>query len=150
MKYEFRVHPGAPASAIRLAYAGADGLAVATTAASRSRPRSARCRTPRRSPTRSSTAGACRWRAATTSVARGQFGFRLGAYQADRDLVIDPGIQFTTFLGGIGHEIGNGIVSDAAGNSYIAGTTQSPDFPTTSARSAARARPTTRTSSSPS
>ena len=49
----------------------------------------------------------------------------------DRDLIIDPGIQYTTFLGGGGDEIGAGIAVDAAGNAYVAGTTQSPDFPTT-------------------
>ena len=42
-----------------------------------------------------------------------------------------PGIQFTTFLGGGANEIGAGIGVDGAGNSYIGGTTQSPDFPTT-------------------
>ena len=61
----------------------------------------------------------------------GHFAFRVGAYRHDRDLVIDPGVQFTTFLGGAGDDSGNGIAVDAAGNSYVTGTTQSPDFPTT-------------------
>ena len=40
-------------------------------------------------------------------------------------------MQYTTFLGGNSAEIGVGIVVDSAGNAYVAGTTQSPDFPTT-------------------
>ena len=60
-------------------------------------------------------------------------GIRVPAcgYRPDRELIIDPGIRYTTFLGGASHEIGAGIAVDAAGNAYIAGTTQSPNFPTT-------------------
>ena len=54
-----------------------------------------------------------------------------GSYRRDRELVIDPGVEYTTFLGGASHEIGAGIAVDAAGNAYVVGTTQSPDFPTT-------------------
>jgi hypothetical protein len=60
------------------------------------------------------------------------YGFRVGAnYRADQDLIIDPGVQFSTFLGGSSEETPAGIVVDAAGNSYVVGTTQSPDYPTT-------------------
>jgi uncharacterized protein (TIGR03437 family) len=38
---------------------------------------------------------------------------------------------YSTFLGGIYDEYGQGIAVDAAGNAYVAGITQSPDFPTT-------------------
>ncbi|MFL5363948.1 MAG: SBBP repeat-containing protein [Myxococcales bacterium] len=62
----------------------------------------------------------------------GRFAFTLGKnYDRGRELVIDPGIQFTTFLGGSADDDGAGIAFDANGNSYIAGTTQSADFPTT-------------------
>ena len=63
---------------------------------------------------------------------RDRFAFATGDnYDRTRELIIDPGIQYTTFLGGGGDEIGAGIVVDSAGNAYIGGTTQSPDFPTT-------------------
>src|SRR4051812_41787597 len=131
LKYEFLVHPGGRPDAIRLAYTGADGLAVGgdgslaiATALGTLRdqaPIAYQERDGARVPVPSGYA----------LGGGGQFGFRLGAYRGDRDLVIDPGIQFTTFIGGSSHEIGNGIVSDGAGNAYVAGTTQSPDFPTT-------------------
>ena len=60
-----------------------------------------------------------------------RFAFSVGRHQHGHELVIDPGIQFTTFLGGNSNEIGAGIAVDASGNSYISGTTQSPNFPTT-------------------
>src|SRR3954451_17260696 len=60
-----------------------------------------------------------------------RFAFAVDSYRPGHDLIIDPGIQFTTFLGGNSHEVGAGIAVDASGNSYIGGTTQSPNFPTT-------------------
>jgi hypothetical protein len=64
-------------------------------------------------------------------VSRHRVGFAVGRYRHDRDLIIDPGIQYTTFLGGSSHETGAGIAVDGNGNAYVVGTTQSPDFPTT-------------------
>src|SRR5439155_43034 len=66
------------------------------------------------------------------SGAQEGFGFAVGAgYRPDHELIIDPGVQYSTFLGGSSHELAAGIKVDAAGNAYVVGTTQSPDFPTT-------------------
>ncbi len=59
------------------------------------------------------------------------FSFAVGDYQRDHELVIDPGVQYATFLGGNSDEKPAGIAVDAGGNAYIGGTTQSPNFPTT-------------------
>jgi Tol biopolymer transport system component/photosystem II stability/assembly factor-like uncharacterized protein len=40
-------------------------------------------------------------------------------------------VGFATYLGGAGFEEANGIASDSAGNTYVAGRTMSTDFPTT-------------------
>ena len=48
---------------------------------------------------------------------------------------IDPSgsrLVYSTYLGGIGNESGNGIAVDALGNAYVAGGTNSLNFPTTS------------------
>ena len=66
------------------------------------------------------------------SLARGSYGFALeSGYDRARELIIDPGLDYSTFLGGSSAEGGAGIAVDATGNTYIVGTTQSPDFPTT-------------------
>lgn len=39
-------------------------------------------------------------------------------------------LVYGTFLGGSGGNTGNGIAIDSQGNAYVAGTTDSPDFPT--------------------
>jgi hypothetical protein len=60
-------------------------------------------------------------------------GFRLGTYDRRKPLVIDPVLVFSTFLGGSVGDVANAIATDASGNLYVAGRTQSPDFPVTAA-----------------
>jgi uncharacterized protein (TIGR03437 family) len=58
--------------------------------------------------------------------------FELAAnYDRTRPLVIDPVLDYSTFLGDTDDEQGLSIVVDSAGNAYVAGTTQSSQFPTT-------------------
>src|SRR5262249_13531360 len=61
---------------------------------------------------------------------------RVGFYAPCRDrempLVIDPGLTYSTFLGGsIGDAISGGLAVDSAGAMYVSGFTDSPDFPAT-------------------
>ena len=136
LKYEFHVHPGARPSDIRLAYAGATGLALDKKGALRIKTGLGTLRDA--PPVSYQRIAGKRVAVHSRYVLRGsgkgkapRFAFAVGSYRHDHVLIIDPGIQFTTFLGGAAHEAGNGIAVDGAGNSYIAGTTQSPDFPTT-------------------
>src|SRR5262249_13793224 len=46
-------------------------------------------------------------------------------------LVIDPVLNFSTYLGGSLGDEGDGIAVDAEGNVYVTGTTSSPDFAVT-------------------
>lgn len=58
--------------------------------------------------------------------------FELGNYDRSRELVIDPTVTFATYLGGSGEDEAYAIAVDASGNSYIAGATNSTNFPGTS------------------
>ena len=61
----------------------------------------------------------------------GSIGFELGDYDANRKLVIDPTLNYVTFLGGTGYDTAEGIAVDSSGSVYITGMTASTDFPTT-------------------
>ena len=60
-----------------------------------------------------------------------QVRFRIGSYDHRRDLVIDPALAYSTFIGGSGGDNVHGIAV-ANGNAYIVGDTLSTDYPTTS------------------
>jgi hypothetical protein len=79
------------------------------------------------SPDFPTTAGA--WR-----PAYGGAGAYAGPYGDAFATKLDPGggaLAYSTFLGGSASERGLGIAVDGAGSAYVAGTTQSADFPTT-------------------
>ena len=75
----------------------------------------------------------------------GRVRFKLAEYDRSAPLVIDPGIEYSTYLGGSSVDAGRAIAVDAAGNAYITGDTHSADFPwPTPSRAPSRAlKPTT-------
>jgi len=64
-----------------------------------------------------------------------QVGFRVGAYDPSRPLIIDPVLVYSTYLGGSNTagngDFGLGIAVDGAGSAYVTGYTYSTNFPTT-------------------
>jgi hypothetical protein len=59
---------------------------------------------------------------------RNTVGFRLDSYDRSLPLVIDPVLEFSSYLGGKKLDIGWGIALDGAGNIYVAGETLSTDL----------------------
>lgn len=56
--------------------------------------------------------------------------FEIGAYDRSRTLVIDPAIAYSTLLGGAGADAANAVAVDTQGAAYVAGFTESTNFPT--------------------
>lgn len=69
---------------------------------------------------------------------RGEVGFQVGKYDKTQQLIIDPVLVYSTFLGGADQDQGNSIAVDSSGNAYIAGQTASLNFPTGSPLQAAK------------
>jgi hypothetical protein len=132
LKYEFHVAPGADPSAIRLAYEGAGRpslgergelqIDTALGVLRDSRPRSYQQIEGKRVAVDS--------RYLLDGKAR-TFGFALGPVDPRHPLVIDPGPDYSTFLGGTSNDFGVEIAVDSGGNAYVTGQTISADFPST-------------------
>lgn len=63
--------------------------------------------------------------------ARNRVGFAIGPYDHHKELVIDPVLSYSTYLGGSGGDNGLGIAVDAAGDAFVTGATASVNFPKT-------------------
>ena len=64
-------------------------------------------------------------------LAGNSVGFEVGAYDRTRELVIDPTLIYSTYLGGSTGESVAGIAADSTGAVYVTGSTVSTDFPVT-------------------
>jgi hypothetical protein len=66
-------------------------------------------------------------------LAKDAIGFKLGGYDSSRELVVDPTLVYSTYLGGSGGCCGGdsatGIAVDSQGNAYVTGAAASTDFP---------------------
>jgi hypothetical protein len=132
LEYDFIVAPHAAVRAIRLAFPGAERVAIdrqgdlALTAAGRTlriRRPDIYQQTPRG---RKRIAGRYAFRG------RSEVGFQVAAYDRNRPLVIDPVVVYSTYLGArIDHS--SAIAVDRDGNAYITGYTYSLGFPTKNA-----------------
>ena len=131
LRYEFRLRPGAEASDIRLAYAGAEDVSLGAGGALRidtplgalrdAPPQSFQRIDGRRVPVESRYA-----------LAGDSYGFSVGRHDRGRPLVIDPSLAYSTYLGGSSSTTGLvGVAVDSAGAAYVTGDTISADFPTT-------------------
>jgi hypothetical protein len=55
--------------------------------------------------------------------------FHVGTFDRSRQLVIDPTLSYSSYLGGTNNDYGSGIAIDSSGNAYVTGQTFSTNFP---------------------
>ena len=132
LEYDFVVQPGADPSDIKLAFQGADdveaegggGLVI------RAKGFTLRHRTP---VVYQEIAGKrVEVKGRFKSVSEQVFGFEVESWNRNYALVIDPTLIYSTFLGGSGDtDTELGMAVDSAGRAYVAGYTNSVDFPIT-------------------
>jgi hypothetical protein len=145
LEFDFVIAPGADPRRIRLAFLGADSLAVGSDGSLILH--TANGEVVQRAPVvyqEAEEAGGRRRKvegryvllaaaadhreAGSQSAAR-QVALAVGRYDRARPLIIDPVLAYSTFLGGSGDDQGLGIAVDGTGNAYIAGFTNSTVFP---------------------
>jgi hypothetical protein len=68
-----------------------------------------------------------------------EYAFNVASYDRSKDLVIDPVLDYSTYLGGSGADTALAIAVDSTGAAYVTGSTFSPDFPVTGALQGASA-----------
>jgi Beta-propeller repeat len=144
MKYAFVVKPGADPNQIRLAYRGADRVAVNSEGELEvSTPEVTfndeepvsfqRSNSGRESGQEVGVEAAYRIEGRDDSGTT-VYGFQIGEYDRSRELLIDPAVLvYAGYIGGTGQDYGIGIAVDAAGNAYVTGLVDSPaeSFPVT-------------------
>ena len=59
-----------------------------------------------------------------------KISFALGKYNRHENLVIDPVLTYSSYLGGTGGEVAYSVVVDGSGDAYVTGVTASTNFPT--------------------
>ena len=133
LEYDFIVAPGADPGIIKLAFAGVEQTTVDTRGDLVLKTTGGPLRFQK--PVIFQINGGRRRTVEGGYVHRGphEIGFRVGAYDRTRPLIIDPILSYSTYLGGNGIDEGNGIAVDATGAVYVSGTTSSTDFPVVNA-----------------
>ena len=139
LEYDLIVAPGASWRSIRLAFGGAQAVAVDGQGNLKVRTGSGWVTHARPDVYQLGSGG----RRAVTAryVLRGarEAAFEIGAYDAATPLVIDPTLAFASYLGGSGDDYGHAVAVDKAGCAYVAGETGSFNFPSVGAEQAAMA-----------
>jgi Beta-propeller repeat len=131
LEYDMVLSPGADPDGIRLSYQGADKIKIDETGDLLIGTAGAELR--QHKPVIYQETDGSRQTVAGKYVltGRNEVGFQLDAHDPAKPVIIDPVLEYSTFLGGNGGDNPSAIAVDGAGSAYVTGVTTSSDFPTT-------------------
>ena len=130
LEYDFVVGPGADPRAIAIRLEGAKALSLSPSGDLLIGLGAGTLRQPK-PVVYQQIAGKRRAVDASYAVRGGRVSVAVGRYDRSAPLVIDPAIEYSTYLGGTNYELGYAVAVDSSGSAYVTGTTGSVDFPTT-------------------
>ena len=130
MKYDLIVHPGADPTKAKLKYAGHDKLSV--NSEGELIVNTAFVQIVEKKPyVYQQIKGNNEEVKGTFSVSNDIVTLNLEDYDTNYPLIIDPGLAYSTFLGGTSYDSGYFISTDSSGCAYVTGVTYLTGFPTT-------------------
>jgi hypothetical protein len=129
LEYDYLVAPGADPSSIRLAIEGARKLRIDRNGDLRLETKNGAIY--QHKPVVYQQINGSRREIAGSFIVRGnQVSFKLGDYDHSQELVIDPSLAFSSYIGGSGTDSGKAItITTATGLTIVAGSTSSANFP---------------------
>jgi len=129
LEYDFVVHPGADPHRIQLTFVGADGVSIDKDGSLLLRASQYELK-HRRPLVYQAIDGAKRTVPAEYQLsADNTVSFRIGNYDHNLPLVIDPVLSYSTYLSGSNADRAWDLTVDSNGSVYVTGSTSSPDFP---------------------
>lgn len=135
-RYDLLIAPGADPSQVRMQFQGASGVQVGSNGSLVVKTVGGEIRQQELVAYQTGGDGTRRRVRCRFAVDReGGVGFSVGGYDHTRPLVVDPVVLvYSTYLGGADQDRGFGITIDSARNIYVAGYTNSLNFPTRNAQ----------------
>ncbi|HYI98012.1 MAG TPA: SBBP repeat-containing protein [Bryobacteraceae bacterium] len=133
LEYDFLVAPGADPARIRIRLRGMQSLRIAENGDLIVRTAEGDWR--KRKPLAYQSQGDSTKNIAAAYVLHGrdEVTFRIGAYDPSKPLVIDPVVNFASYIGGSDADSVHAMAVDSVGNMYLTGRTDSGNFPGTTA-----------------
>ena len=121
LEYDFVVAPGAEPSGMRLHFTGQERLEISADGSLTVSARNGEVAFHK--------PAAYQMKNGQRTAVEGRFallapdavGFALGDYDRSRELIIDPTLEYSTYLGGGGNDRANAIAVDSGGNAYVTG-----------------------------
>ena len=133
LEYDFVVAAGASPDSIRISFEGVQHIGIDVHGDLRLRAHGEEIRLHKPIAYQNHSGSHREVRATYVLFDRKRVGIRLGSYDAREPLIIDPILSYATYLGGGSIDSASAVAVDSAGNSYLTGTTVSPDFQTVNA-----------------